>query len=71
LAYYEGELARLGWSSLRREHIPSAGGDYDEVRATKQQNGYPLDVEVRTVRHEDQTFDVLLFAEPRNQCSGY
>jgi hypothetical protein len=69
--FYRERLASLGWNSIRREHVPSAGGDYDQVSATKRQGGYRLNVAIRNIGSGKQAFDVVVSAEPRYQCSVY
>jgi hypothetical protein len=57
-SFYGSHLEQLGWQSLVRQRVPSAGGDFEELTGTRDVNGYTVTVSVRTVKFGRQDFDV-------------
>ncbi len=66
--FYRSELEQLGWQSLRRSLIPSAGTSYESLVGSKRLDGYTLRIEVRKIERDEQDFDVILWADPRQGC---
>lgn len=67
-AFYRSELERLGWQSLNRKLERSAGGDFEQLSGTKTLGGYAVRIFVRTVKFDRQDFDLILSADPRQDC---
>ncbi len=67
-SFYRSKLEELGWQSLSRSLVPSARGTFESLVGSKELDGYTLGIEVRTIRRDEQDFDLILWADPRQAC---
>lgn len=65
--FYSARVRGLGWRGVVRHHVPSAGGGFEVLNATRRVEGYNLDLAVR-MPTAGTGYSVDIYATPRQDC---